>query len=98
MVRWRIWFVLVCALILVTLTAVAQEEQEINLSQPLTLEQCIQLAVENSTDMRNARINLAIDGLRIKDARARYIQIFSLMVVTIFQMRLILDLSAKIMT
>ena len=72
MVRWRIWFVLVCALILVTLTAVAQEEQEINLSQPLTLEQCIQLAVENSTNMRNARINLAIDGLRVKDARARY--------------------------
>ncbi|MCE2396974.1 TolC family protein [Candidatus Poribacteria bacterium] len=72
MVRWRIWFVLVCALIFVSLTAIAQEEQEINLSQPLTLEQCIQLAVENSTDMRNARINLAIDGLRVKDARARY--------------------------
>ncbi len=72
MVRWRIWSVLFCALILVSLTAVAQEEQEIDLAQPLTLEQCIQLAVENSTDMRNARINLAIDGLRVKDARARY--------------------------
>ncbi len=72
MIRWRIWFVLVCALIFVSLTAIAQEEQEVDLSQPLTLEQCIQLAVENSTDMRNARINLAIDGLRVKDARARY--------------------------
>ena len=72
MIRWRIWFALVCALLLVSLTAIAQEEQEIDLSQPLTLEQCIQLAVENSTDMRNARINLAIDGLRVKDARARY--------------------------
>ncbi len=72
MIRWRIQSVLVCALILVSLMAIAQEEQEIDLSQPLTLEQCIQLAVENSTDMRNARINLAIDGLRIKDARARY--------------------------
>ena len=72
MVRWRIQSVLVCALILVSLTAVAQEEQEIDLAQPLTLEQCIQLAIENSTDMRNARINLAIDGLRVKDARARY--------------------------
>ena len=72
MIRWRIWFALVCALILVSLAAIAQEEQEIDLSQPLTLEQCIQLAVENSTNMRNARINLAIDGLRVKDARARY--------------------------
>lgn len=72
MIRWRIRSVLTCALILVALTAIAQEEQEIDLAQPLTLEQCIQLAVENSTDMRNARINLAIDGLRVKDARARY--------------------------
>ena len=72
MIRRRIWFVLVCTLILVSLTAIAQEEQEIDLAQPLTLEQCIQLAVENSTDMRNARINLAIDGLRVKNARAGY--------------------------
>lgn len=72
MIRWRIRSVLTCALILVSLAAIAQEEQEIDLAQPLTLEQCIQLAVENSTDMRNARINLAIDGLRVKDARARY--------------------------
>ncbi len=72
MIRWRMRSVLTCALILVALTAIAQEEQEIDLAQPLTLEQCIQLAVENSTDMRNARINLAIDGLRVKDARARY--------------------------
>ena len=72
MIRWRIWSVLTCALILVSLAAIAQEEQEIDLVHPLTLEQCIQLAVENSSDMRNARINLAIDGLRVKDARARY--------------------------
>lgn len=72
MIRWRIRSVLTCALILVSLAAIAQEEQEIDLAQPLTLEQCIQLAVENATDMRNARINLAIDGLRVKDARARY--------------------------
>ena len=98
MVRWRIWFVLVYALILVSLTAVAQEEQEIDLAQPLTLEQCIQLAIENSTDMRNARINLAIDGLRVKDARARYYPEIFLMVATIFQMRWILDLSVRIMT
>ena len=72
MIRWRIRSVLTCALILVSLAAIAQEEQEIDLVHPLTLEQCIQLAVENSSDMRNARINLAIDGLRVKDARARY--------------------------
>lgn len=72
MIRWRIRSVLTCALILVSLAAIAQEKQEIDLAEPLTLEQCIQLAVENSADMRNARINLAIEGLRVKDARARY--------------------------
>ena len=45
MIRWRIRSVLVCALILVSLTVIAQEEQQIDLTQPLTLEQCIQLAI-----------------------------------------------------
>ena len=51
---------------------------EINLSQPLTLEQCIQIGLERSTSMRNARLSLAIQELRVKNARARYFpQIFS---------------------
>ena len=54
--------------------AIAQDEMplEIDLAQPLTLEQCIQLALVNSTNIRNARIDLVIAELRVKNARARY--------------------------
>ena len=51
---------------------------EIDLSQPLTLEQCIQIGLEKSTSMRNARLSLAIQELRVKNARAGYFpQIFT---------------------
>ena len=51
---------------------------EVDLSQSLTLEQCIQMGLERSTSMRNARLNLAMQELRVKNARARYFpQIFS---------------------
>ncbi len=54
--------------------AISQDEMppEIDLAQPLTLEQCIQLALINSTNIRNARIDLVIAELRVKNARARY--------------------------
>ncbi|MCZ6679849.1 MAG: TolC family protein [Candidatus Poribacteria bacterium] len=78
MIRWNVWIVVVCALLSVSLTnpSNAADEpltsEEIDLSQPLTLQQCIQLALENSSDMRNARIDLVIQDLRVKNARARY--------------------------
>jgi outer membrane protein TolC len=72
MIRRRIRLVVVCALTLGSLTGNAQEGQEIDLSQSLTLQQCIQLAIENSTDMRNARIDTVIQDLRVKNVRARY--------------------------
>ena len=51
---------------------------EVDLTQSLTLEQCIQIGLEQSTSMRNARLNLAIQELRIKTARADYFpRIFS---------------------
>ncbi|RKU35259.1 hypothetical protein C6496_17400, partial [Candidatus Poribacteria bacterium] len=51
---------------------------EVDLSQPLTLEQCIQIGLERATSMRNARLNLAIQELRVKNARADYFpQIFA---------------------
>lgn len=58
----------------------AQQEPatEVDLSQPLTLEQCIQIGLEKSTSMRNARLNLAMQELRVKNARAGYFpQIFA---------------------
>ena len=55
-----------------------QPMEEVDLSQPLTLEQCIQIGLEKSTSMRNARLNLAIQELRVKTARADYFpRIFS---------------------
>lgn len=61
------------------LTVGAQEPaNNIDLSQSLTLEQCIQIGLEKSTSMRNARLNLAIQELRVKNARSRYFpQIFA---------------------
>ena len=51
---------------------------EVDLSQPLTLEECIQVGLERATSMRNARLNLAIQELRVKTARADYFpQIFA---------------------
>ena len=74
MLRWKIGLTLflVTIQILTILSVFAQESEEIDLSQPLTLEQCIQLGLENATSMRNARLSLAIQELRVKNARAGY--------------------------
>ena len=71
MLRWKIWLVLLLSS-LVPLIGLAQNQGEVDLSRPLALQECIQIAVENSTNMRNARIDLAVQELRVKDARARY--------------------------
>lgn len=47
--------------------------QEIDLKKPLNLEQCIKIVREKSTDIKNAKLNLAIDELRIKDAQSNYL-------------------------
>ena len=70
MLRWRIGLTLI--LVVTVLCVNAQEPEEIDLSQPLTLEQCIELGLEKATSMRNARLSLAIQELRVKNARAGY--------------------------
>ena len=74
MLRWGIGFtfILMSLQFMVMLCADAQEPTEIDLSQPLTLEQCIQMGLEKATSMRNARLSLAIQELRLKNARAGY--------------------------
>ncbi len=74
MLRWKIALTLILTgfQVWVILCVSAQEPQEIDLSQPLTLEQCIQLGLEKATTMRNARLSLAIQELRLKNARAGY--------------------------
>ena len=79
MIQWQTRFVFILIVQVLAISCVAaQEPAEIDLSQPLTLEQCIQIGLEKSTRMRNARLNLAIQELRVKNARARYFpQIFA---------------------
>ncbi len=74
MLRWKIGLTLILVTIqtLTILSVCAQEPEEIDLTQSLTLEQCIQLGLENATSMRNARLSLAIQELRVKNARAGY--------------------------
>lgn len=79
MAKWRTWFGLAIALVLLIRHTDAKEpEVEIDLSKPLTLERCIELALENSSDMRNARLELAIQDLSVKNARARFLPEVSL--------------------
>ena len=78
MIRYKMWLVVVFTLLFYLLTGVLEataeshDQQADDLSQPLTLEQCIQLALKESTDMRNAGIDSAIQELRIKNVRALY--------------------------
>ena len=82
MIRWRTWFGLAFALMLLIRHTDAKEpdveDVEIDLSKPLTLERCIELALENSSDMRNARLEFAIQDLRVKNARAQFLPEVSL--------------------
>ena len=79
MFQWRIRsvFVLTVLQFFVITNIGAQVSIEVDLSQPLTLEQCIQLGLEKATSMRNARLSLAIQELRLKNARADYFPRFT---------------------
>jgi len=80
MIQWKIRFVFILIVQFVGVLCVTAQEpaSEVDLSQPLTLEQCIQIGLERSTNMRNARLDRAIQELRIKSARAEYFpRIFS---------------------
>ena len=70
--------ILILQFVVVLCVGAQEPTNELDSSQPLTLEQCIQIGLERSTSMRNARLNLAIQELRVKNARAGYFpQIFS---------------------
>ena len=71
-------FILAVQFAVVFCVSAQEPAPEVDLTQPLTLEQCIQVGLEKSTSMRNARLNLAIQELRVKTARADYFpRIFS---------------------
>ena len=74
MVRCYFRYILILTILQLTFLSCvfAQESQEVDLSQPLTLEQCVQMGLENATSIRNARLSLAIQELRVKNSRAGY--------------------------
>ena len=74
MLRWKLGLILILTVLqfMVIICVNAQVPEEIDLSQPLTLEQCIQLGLEKATTMRNSRLSLAIQELRLKNSRAGY--------------------------
>lgn len=79
MIRRRTWSVLSVLLVLSIPSADAENpEIGIDLSKPLTLEQCIKLALEGSSNMRSARLEYAIQDLRVKNARAQFLPEVSL--------------------
>ncbi len=69
MIKIRGWFIVITFCVV---TSNWLNAQEIDFSQ-LNLEQCINIALEKSTDIKNAKLNLAIDELQIKDARSNYL-------------------------
>ncbi len=69
MIKIRGWFMVITFCVV---TSNWLNAQEIDLSQPLNLEQCINVALEKSTGIKNAKLDLAIDELQIKDARSNY--------------------------
>ena len=83
MIRYNMCLIFICTVLffpiggILDTNAEIQDEEEANLPQPLTLEQCIQLALEESTDMKNAAIDSAIQELRIKTHERSITQNFS---------------------
>jgi outer membrane protein len=70
MIKTAIWIFIV---IVGILTASCLMAEEINLQQPLNLEQCITIALQKSSDIKNLKLNLTLDELQIKDARSNYL-------------------------
>ncbi len=74
MIGRRTWFALAMALmLLIRYTDAEEPDIGIDLSNPLTLEQCIKLALDQSSEIRNARVDFAIQDLRVKNARSQFL-------------------------
>jgi len=65
-------FIIIVLLVTTSGALCAQTTDEIDLSGSLTLAQCIAIALEKATSTKNAQLDLALEGLRLKDAKANY--------------------------
>ena len=48
-------------------------EEEFDFSQPLTLEDCIEIALKTSTEIRTAKFDLAREEINVKNAQSSYL-------------------------
>ncbi|MBD3184920.1 hypothetical protein GF312_21740 [Candidatus Poribacteria bacterium] len=49
-----------------------QEKLDIDFSQPLSLRECIDIALKNSTNVKNANLDLTVQEMNVKDALTGY--------------------------
>ena len=49
------------------------DRMEIDLSEPLTLEQCIEIAQNNASGIRTAQFDLVLEDMNVKDAMSKYL-------------------------
>ncbi len=70
---WKLLFIAMVVLIAVPINVVPGEDNaEIDTSKPLALDQCIELALKQSSNIRIANLNLTSAKLDVDDARANY--------------------------
>ncbi|MBM3212808.1 TolC family protein, partial [Candidatus Poribacteria bacterium] len=48
-------------------------EEEIDFSQPLTLEKCIDIALKRSVNIKTGKLDLILDNMNVNDARSNYL-------------------------
>jgi outer membrane protein TolC len=48
------------------------DKPDIDLSQPLTLKQCIEIALKNASVMKTAQLDLRLEEMNVRDARSNY--------------------------
>jgi len=66
------WKVISSIVILMALPLCIAYSQEIDFSKPLTLDQCIKLAFEQSPNIKTANLGVEASGLNVMDAKASY--------------------------
>ena len=49
------------------------DREEIDLSEPLTLQECIKIAQNNASGIRTAQLDLVLEDMNVKDAMSRYL-------------------------
>jgi len=51
----------------------SEEEEEFDFSQPITLEQCIEIAQERASEIRTGQLDLILEDMNVSEARSSYL-------------------------